>query len=284
MVGNTIEKIKQIGHDVAHSWYFRFWAFSWLVLSLVVFSALIILSKSSEQAAQQKDVVFWVENTTSIQFPKFHFRLDHRGNETFINYQCTAGPNNVPLNPVPCMGWKGFEPPMNICLAFDSDSVIAYNDWTREDQRINCQLHTQGVGPDGNMMAAFELEGEFVFSSGGNAYASVWMAPNDMAWILLENALLQVGKTSNQVQLWNRDLIYHSTVSQNNLYNVTVIMGSFFVEHYDPKDTYNGWMTLGDIGGVGFFMAVLHTIFMIMIGFFFSNTSTFLSGGNESKY
>jgi len=282
MVGVTIEKVKQIAHDIVHSWYFRFWAFSWLVFSLVVFSALIILSKSAEQAEQQKDVVIWVENVTSIQFPKFHFRFDHHGNETFASFVCNA-PNGVPLTPGPCTFWKGFQPPMNSCLSFNSDSVTAFNDWTLGDQRITCEIYSQGMGTDGNMMMAFELEGDNVFAAGGNQYASIWMAPNDMEWVLLEKSLLQAGKTSNQIELWERTLLYHSTIHETNFYNISVIMGSFYVTHFDPKDVYNGWMTIGDIGGVGFFMVILHTIFMIIIGLFFSNNSTFLNG-SESKY
>jgi len=279
MVGYTIEKIKQIGHDIAHSWYFRFWALSWLVFALVVFSALIILSKSSETAEKQKDVVVWVENATAIQFPRFHLRLDHRGNETFVNYQCMA--EGLLLNPIPCSDWRGFQPSTNTCIAFDSDSVTAYNDWTRDDARIYCEVQTTGTGPNGNMMMAYELEGQNVFSIGGNMYAAVWIAPNDMAWVMLEKSVLQTSKKADQIQLWERTLLYHSTVSQANFYNVTTIMGSFLVRHFDPKDVYNGWMTIGDVGGVGFFMVILHTMVMILIGLFFSNTSSFL-GGHET--
>jgi len=281
MVGYTIEKIKQIGHDVAHSWYFRFWAISWLVFALVVFSALIILSKSSEAAAKQHDVVVWVENATAIQFPRIHFRFDHRGNETFQTYDCYA--NGVYLDPYPCMSWRGFEPPMNTCVAFNSEILTALNDWTRDDVRIQCEIGSNGAGYQGNMMMAFELEGQNIFSFGGNMYASIWIAPNNQAWVLLEKNVLQTSKTADQIQLWDRTLLYHSTVSTPNVYNVSVIMSSFFVRHFDPKDVYNGWMTIGDIGGVAFFMVILHTIVMIGIGIFFSNTSTFLTG-HESKY
>jgi len=274
--------LKQIAHDIKHSWYFRVWGLSWLVFALVVFSALIILSKSSNQAAERKDVVLWVENATSIQFPVFHFRLDHRGNETFDYFQCFS--QGVFLNVQPCQSWKGFTPALNTCIAWDSNTITAYNDWTREDHRIECEMVTTGSGYEGNLMMAFEIEGENVYSSGGMMYSSLWVAPNDMAWVLLQKNLLQIGKSSNQVELWERDLVYHSTIQQPNIYNITIIVSSFLVKHFDPTDTYNGWMSIGDIGGVGFFMMILHTIVMIFIGLFFSNTSLFLNGHEATPH
>jgi len=43
-------------------------------------------------------------------------------------------------------------------------------------------------------------------------------------------------------------------------------------------DIYNGWMTVGDIGGIAFFGVILHTIVMIIVGLFLANSSTFLGG------
>lgn len=276
MAGQTAERFRQIFHDIAHSWYFRLWGLLWVLFALVVFSGLIILGKASNTAAKDRDVVTWMENATSIQFPRIHFRTDHRGNETFEYYSCNC--EGQILTAMPCAAWKGVVPPMEQCVAFDTDSYYAVNDHTRDDARVYCELITSGYGPDGNMMMAMELEGEYVFSWGGNRYSGTWFAPNDMTWIMLEKNILQASHKNPPIQLWQQTLMYHSTVSQPNLYNVTTIMGSFWVRHFDPKDTYNGWMAVGDIGGVAFFMVILHTIVMLIFGFFMSNTSTFLSG------
>jgi hypothetical protein len=280
MAGSTIERVKQIIHDLTHSWYFRAWSLAWLVLALVVFSAMIILSKESNQAQKEQDLAVWVENASSINFPGFHFRTHHQGNETFVYYSCVFGASE--LTPQLCQpDWRGNQPPMNICIAFNSNSFKAVNDMQFNESRIYCEIVTEGAGPQGNLMMAFELEGTNVFAWGAGAYASTWFQPNDMTWIMLQKNVLQKTKENPSIQLWERDLLYHSTNFLPHLYNVTVIMGSFYVRHFDPRDSYNGWMTIGDIGGVGFFMACIHTLIMIIIGLFMANSSTFLNGGAE---
>jgi len=282
MAGNTVDRIRQIGHDIAHSWYFRVWALFWLVSALVAFSALIILSQSSNKAKQQEDIVLWVENATSIQYPRFHIRLDHRGDEIFYSTSCFFG--TTLLSSMQCAPWGEFQPPLNQCIAFSSDSFTAQNDFMQFFQNhIYCTINTTGFGYLGNQMAVFELEGHDVFTMGGMAFEGTYFAPNNNAWILLEKNLFQPHSTKSQIQLWEKKLIYHSTIQESNYYNFTTMIGSFFVKHYDPTDTYNGWMTIGDIGGVSFFMVIIHTLVMIIFGLFLNNSSTFLAGP-ESKY
>jgi len=283
MAGETLVRIHQIIDDLRESWYFRVWAFVWLLLALVVFSGLIILSQESNRAKQENDIVLWVQNETQINFPRFHVRLDHRGNEVFQpGYPiCTFG--NQTINTAQCQPWFGFQPPQNQCVALETDKITAFNDWKRGDQRIQCEAITDGEGYNGNMMMAFEFEGQHVYSFGALAYASTWFAPNDMAWILLQKNMLQQTKNHPNVQLWESNLLYHSTVSQPNVYNFTTIMSSFLVRYYQPRNTYNGWMAVGSIGGVGFFMVCLHTLFMILIGFILANTSSFLSNSHHNK-
>jgi len=284
MAGDTITRIQQIVSDLKQSWYFRVWALAWFTLALVVFSGMIILSKESSQAQKEQDIALWVENVTHIQFPRFHIRMDHRGNEIFAgNPVCTFGNNSVTLNTAPCQSWMGFQPPQNQCIAFNSDSMVALNDWSRGDQRISCEAITQGAGLNGNLMMAFEFEGENVYSFGALAYASTWFAPNDMTWILLQKNVLQQTKNHPTQELWESNLLYHSTQATPNVYNFTVIMSSFFVRFYQPRNMYNGWMAVGSIGGVGFFMACLHTLFMILIGLVLANTSSFLSNSHHER-
>jgi len=277
MAGQTVEKIRQIGSDLASSWYFRVWGFLWLLFALVVFSGLIILSRDANQAQKEMDIQLWVENSSSIQFPRFHFRLDHRGNEIFNSsgVSCIFGTTQLQL--ADCQSWRGMQPAQNQCIAFNSDSFTALNDWTFGDSRIVCSLSTSGVGYQGNSMIAFELEGQNVFGWGAMAFASVEITPSANAWVILEKNIMQASHGSNTVELWGRDLLYHSNAPVNNLYNVSAIMGSFLVRHFQPRDTYNGWMTVGDIGGVAFFCVILHTIVMIILGLFMKNSSSFLA-------
>lgn len=273
MAGYTIEKAKQIAQDLSSSWYFRFWALFWLISALVSFSALIILSEQAKTAQNQEDIQTWFENASSINFPRFHFRMDHHSNEVFSNMQCTF--QGAILQNQPCSNWFNFTPPQNQCQAIWADGLSSPNDWAKQDNRIFCSILTFGAGTDGNLEMAFELEGRGVFSMTGEAFSSVWFAPNNNAWIMLEKSIL-TDKRHTGIQLWQNTLLYHSTLFQPNFYNVTVIMGSHFVRHFEPKDNYNGWMTVADIGGVGFFMVVIHGLAMIIFGLFFTNNSSFL--------
>jgi len=282
MAGYTIERVKQIGHDFGSSWYFRFWALFWLIAVLVTFSAMVILAKQARTSQQQKDIETWIENASQINFPNFHFRLDHHGSEVFSNLQCVFGSSI--LQNQNCQSFHGFQPAQNQCIAIWADNIVAVNDWNRETTRIQCTMETLGAGPQGNLIMAFDLEGEHVVGFTGGAFESTWFAPNDNAWIMLEKNLLQASKHEPQLQLWTKSLLYHSTMSNPNYYNVTVIMGSFFVNHWDPKVTYNGWMTVGNIGGVAFFMVCIQAIAMIIFGIFLSNNSTFLNGAGDKGY
>jgi len=282
MAGDTIVRIQQIISDLRQSWYFRVWAFAWLVLALVTFSALIILSKDSSRAQNEEDIAFWVENATQITFPRFHLRMDHRGNEKFLTPPyCTYGANNLVGSP--CQSFMGFQPPLNQCVAFNSNDYVALNDWTRGDSRIYCEATTTGSGYNGNLMMAFEFEGQNTFSFGAGAFMSTWFAPNDMTRIQLQKNVLQKTRNEPTVDLWATNLIYESTNFQPNLYNLTLIMQSFYVNYFQPRNNYNGWMAVGNIGGVGYFMVCVHVLFTIIIGFFLANTSNFLANSSQEK-
>jgi len=193
MAGDTIVRFQQIISDLRQSWYFRVWAFAWLTLALVTFSALIILSQESNRAKEEHNIVMWVENSSQIQFPRFHFRMDPRGNEVFQSpLVCIFGSNanQFVLVTQPCQSFFGFQPPLNQCIAFNSNEYTALNDWTRGDQRITCELYTQGQGYFGNQMIAFEFEGEQNFGGkGAQPFMSTWFAPNDMNWITLQKKM-----------------------------------------------------------------------------------------------
>jgi len=280
MAGNTIERVKLIISDLQSSWYFRFWALFWFISALVSFSALIILSEQAKTAQKQRDIVSWFENASSINFPRFHFRMDsHHSNEVFANIGCTF--QGTFFTNEPCQSWReGHQPAFNQCQAIWADQITIPNDWHREDNRIECTIVTLGSGFDGNLIMTFELEGTDVFSMAGEAFSGTYFAPNDRTSIILEKNILQSSKKDPVVQLWQSTLLYHSSISQPNYYNASISIGSHFVRHFEPKDAYNSWMAIGDIGGVAFFMVVIHGIAMIVFGLFLTNNSNFLNGSN----
>jgi len=275
-----MEKIKAIAHDLAHSWYFRVWAVIWLIMALVVFSGLIILSQNAQGAQSQESIQMWIDNASSINYPRFHLRLDPMGQETFVTTPvCFYGSSaTAPLSTYACAQWHGQNLPMSVCVAYGSETIKVSNSMGNYNMSmITCTVNTRGVGVNNNTMMALGLEGNNTGTWGGMAFHSTYIAPNNMAWVFLEKNTFQMNKHSTVYDLWEKDLVYHSTQSMPNFYNVSVIIGSFFVRHFEPMDIYNGWMTVGDIGGLGFFGVILHTIVMIIVGLFLSNSSTFLN-------
>lgn len=63
-------------------------------------------------------------------------------------------------------------------------------------------------------------------------------------------------------------------------FHMVIGIGSFNVMHARDVDEFNGWKGVGDIGGLVFFLYILHTILMIIIGFFVNNDSKFLNREN----
>jgi len=283
MTGNTIGKVKQVIHDLGNSWYFRVWGVAWLALGLVVFSALIILSKQSTQMRQQMDLLTWIENSSSIPFPRFHLRMDHRQNHAVFQAPPTCYFGSTLLSVSPCPNWRGFQLPQNVCATFNSDSFSALNNWQVADARIYCEVLTTGFLGTDNRMLAFEIEGTNQYAWGPGDYASMWFQPNDEIQILLRKNYWTQSHSSPQIILWERQLVYHSTNFAEDFYNVSVIMGNFYTRHWQPKDAYNGWMAVGNIGGVAFFMVCIHTAIMAIVGLILTNTSTFLTSDESAN-
>jgi len=267
----TAQSVGKIVHDVTHSWYFRIWGSLWVICAIVVFAALIVLANRSNTAAQEQDLRMWIESATQIYFPNFHFRTT--GNETIVSSACffMNGPN-IPT--VPCQ-WHG---PTSRCFTVVGESIASVYDpnvhSTAVDyQRIYCNITTTG-NSSGNTLIAWEIEGNET-QVGPNSYASIWIAPNNLAWVMLEKSVIGL-KTGPEIA-WRRSLLYHSTVSTPGVYYTATIMGSYLVTHFVPNDSYNGWMSIGQIGGFAFFLVILHSIVMILMGIFMTNDSKLLN-------
>jgi len=276
-MAETFYKIRQILHDIRHSWYFRFWGILWIVCAIVVFAILIVLGQTANQTFQQKDVRIWGENVSSITYPSFHFRIGGGNlNETFTSLTCEQ--NGVWLNNRNCMG-DPFINTQQYCIAVNSENFTAVQNnsnfgeyWTN---RIRCNIST--TGNVGNLLIAFEIEDPNVQTIGPNGYASIWIAPNQHAWVELDKSIYTNSSGLDTIQ-WYRSLIYHSTIGITGQYNVSVDIGGYWVSHVEQSDIYSGFMSMGDVGGFGFFMLVIHALLMIIIGICFANTSEFLGG------
>jgi len=271
----TTQSVGKIVHDVTHSWYFRIWGSLWVVCAIVVFAALIVLASRSNQAAQEQDVRFWITTANQIYFPRFHFRMT--GNETILQNNCWLR-SGAAVGTTPCQPWHGHVFPANACFAVDGDIVSAVNNNNAQrsfddNERIYCNITTTG-NSSGNTLIAWEIEGNET-QVGSNSYASIWIAPNNMAWVMLEQSI--IGTPNGDEIAWRRSLMYHSTVAVPGYYMVASIIGSFQVSHWEPSDSYNGWMSIGQIGGVAFFLVILHSMVMIVLGIFLTNDSKLLN-------
>jgi len=276
-MGETWQKIQQIANDIRVSRYFDIWLAFWAVCAIVGFACLIILAQQAQTDLTEKDVRVWIENATTINFPQFHIRFGGGENETIVSQMCWHMGSQMQI--MSCVQ-EGVVQPGDTCFSVNSSYTVA--DQTIDgSERIQCFIESW-ITP-GDTLMAFEFEGANVAAFGGNSYASIWFAPNSNAWIMLEKALYNQFD-GPQLTEWRRSLLYHSTVSQLGHYNVTIIIGSFAVQHWDQVDSYTGWMSAGDIGGFAFFLVILHSIAMLVVGVFLNNNATFLGGKDDNGY
>jgi len=273
-MGYTLDQIKAILHDIKSSWYFRIWATVWIGFSIVAFACFLVLVGISLRAGQEDDVRVWFVEAPSITYPRFHFRCSSM--ENIESVVCSQ--NNLTVTTTYCQEVNGVLPDILHCVAVNANNfqvVNEHDDFERHHQRIECVVTTNG-SMDGNTLIAWEIEGNNVGVFGDNLYAGIWIAPNDRAWVLLEQGILeQTNQQSPQVS-WRRELLYHSTVSNIGTYNVATMIPSFHVLHLIASDSYDGWNALGDIGGFAFFMMMMHSFVLILVGLCFVNNSEWL--------
>jgi hypothetical protein len=276
---STRESISNIVDDIKTSWYFRVWAVLWFVCAVVVFAALIILGGRSAEAAREDDFRFWIENATSIAFPQFHFRLED-DNEAIDVSTIRCRHTELPVNFGPCNSGL----PMTLCFTVLASSIVAQNVWNhpRGDRIVHCSFNAT-VPPNDNLMVAWEAENPQ--ATRGFGFDTQLVAPNNNAWITLVKEVFRPVRARRNYDNgtdgfinWGAHVVYHSTVSVPGHYSITTAIESFRVAHIEQSDTYDGWMAMGDIGGFAFFLLILHSIVVFVVGIFLSNESKFLHG------
>jgi hypothetical protein len=250
------------------------------VCAVFVFVTVILLGARSTESGREEDWQFWFENATQVQFPGFHLRLNN-ADQYLSTYQCTY--LGQPLNINDC----SYGGDRTKCIAVDTKNVVVKNQYHEPDtnRQITCQVYTAGVNTTvDNLMMSWELDPaghEFV----ANGFYSTMIAPNNNAWVNLEKWAFSpysgnsLGK-GETFHIWRRRVSYHSTISNNTYYSVTSGIEHFAVQHFTQTVTYDGWMSMGDVGGFAFFLLILHSIVMLCVGIFLANDSKFL-GASE---
>jgi len=289
-MGQFIANAKLIWDDIKHSWYFRVWALLWLTLVIMSFVVLVRLSRWSVHAGKDRQMLFWIENATQVEFPKFRISLpdDMRNkSETIIptSIKCEHGRRNVPTGYC-----KGREAANHHCFSVNTDGMFANQGKTEfAEQRIRCNFETTGWDNWTNTLVAWELEEDHAI--GRNAHAAIWFEPRQSpgvqvnlrkAYWSYDRDELDFGKDDQEHPVWERTLVYHTTVENKGRYDFSTFIETFMVEHMDMVDMYNGWIALGEVGGFAFFMVVLHVMVMLLVGFIFDNNSKFLSTSQGS--
>eukprot|EP01114_Cavostelium_apophysatum_P017802 TRINITY_DN536_c0_g1_i1.p1 TRINITY_DN536_c0_g1~~TRINITY_DN536_c0_g1_i1.p1 ORF type:complete len:314 (+),score=37.55 TRINITY_DN536_c0_g1_i1:61-942(+) len=287
MAGETAENLKRIVSDLKSNWYFRVWALIWVTCAIVAFVGLIVLGNDSRKAKQHKDLKIWMENATQIQYPRFHFRTE--GDEIITYVNCTVDGQVIPIDD--CQEWHGVEVDTLHCRAVRADQYsMVQNNWVPADMLgISCNVQTIGNNTQEGNLIAWEIEGKNMFV-GGDPYETQWIAPTNGSWIQLIKGETET-KDHGNITTWERNLIYHTNVHTKGYYHVRVVIESWLIRHFSFVVTYNGWQAVGGIGGIAFFLVLIHTAFMAVIGFCFGNDSSFLnkssthtSGTGRSDY
>jgi len=274
-MANTKLKITQIMEDIKNSWYFRFWLLFWIPCGLMAFVALIILGNISRQNQHHEDTKIWWENASEVYYPRFHFRLpENEGSIAGVN--CVYDGTQT-LSHSTCQSWRGLNMDISQCVALDSQGFGVQNSMKDSPWQETIQCNVTAVSPTNtSLLLAWEIEDYSTNADvGGNSYASIWIAPTTNAHVGLSKSVTTFDH--KPLNLWFRNLVYHSTVSEYGTYTVTIEMMSFGIFHYDKMNMYNPWRAVGDIGGFAFFVTLLHIAMMLIVGVCLSNTSTFLS-------
>jgi len=267
-MGNQTAKAALIIEDLRSSWYFRFWAFSWLFCAVIVFAALIILGKRSTEESQEESWKMSIESADAITYPNFLFQTSVDELQNSIEYIACSFNGSA----VPCTSC-GNGVPMSKCVSIEASNFQA----TIESNLLSCKINITSPNNSNKLLGFRTLP----YGDSIGLY-DTWIHPDNNAWILLTKSTTQ-SEGQSESDIWDIRLLYHTTVVENNFFEVSVRMDQFSVYHYFQENTYDRWLSVADIGGFAYFMYMMHTIFMWLIGTFLENDSKYLHGDNYAR-
>jgi len=270
-------RIGEITEDLKTSWYFRIWAFLWLVCAIVSFVALIIISEASRIEGEEGSARIWFERTPKINFPDFFIFAPR---DMKIQSSVCAFQGKV-IAQTDCTGWA--HDAGHSCVAFTGSAQQAY--WDSKDfytNRIDCNITTDLTRWNftEDMLIGWDLL--HTHPGGDNALGPIWVRPTELSWVLITKK--EWNSKQGSGAFWDRVLEYHETQSIPGRYRIQTVIDAFFVEHIDYGTHDNGWRALGSIGGFAFFTYILHTIVLSIVGLCINNDSHFLNpSGSYAK-
>jgi len=279
----AFEKFHDLVHDIKHSWYFRIWGVLWIVCASVAFAGLIVLSRSAEKNQTEQGFRVWTDFPSQLLFPNFYVHLlpGEGADEQISQISCTYGPQNVSLSIGNCQFQSGPE----LCSMVIANTTMAI---APQDNNGNADpLH----GSDSIFCAIWTTYNTTANNNTFNTVMGVsihhtrvplYIMPDQVANVRIEMETVQYwGASSEETRYTAVTGVSSNYVPEGARFGLSVRYNDFRVTHYQKTDLFNGWMGVGAIGGVAFFLYVLHTFVMGIIGCFIPNTSKFLGGANS---
>jgi hypothetical protein len=274
------EKIGLIKEDLRTSWYFRIWGITWAISALVVFIILIVLGAHSTKLNNEEGWRTWFQKENKIVFPAFNLRLaQDEGNVQIVSVTCNfIAPDNkiAKVETNHCLGdHNKAAPPAGTCWTVNAN-VFEATIGEHNTSIIDCTATTNT--PQGtDTVLGYQIQNDAEFG-----VAWTWIVPNQNTWMLLTKTQIQHAHSSTTK--WGRQLVYHTTNAIPQTYRIVTKMNDFHVVHLVEENPYPRLMSVADIGGFAFFMYLLHTGFMLIVGIFVANDSKFLGNERAASY
>jgi len=276
-MGQISTKFHLAVDDLKTSWYFKIYVVTWLLFAITTLSSLIILGQRATAGQAQPTWSLWIENGgNGLLFPPFSVRIADDENANIIDSViCKGAPGYLNLVPtMPCP--DGSEYPSK-CVYVQADHA---NPATQRLNGFDCYFNiTAPNNPNADQVLLVQINETTSYGS-----STTYIRPNANAWILLSKTGINDGTQPSEQFVWHTNLVYRTTVSPGDFFNVHFAYDTLSVFHWYKSIGFDTWLSVGGIGGFAFFMVILHTIVMWLIGLCLPNDSKFLHQSPVSDY
>jgi len=272
-MGGLSTKFSAIVEDLKTSWYFRVWALSWLVFAIVTFIALILLGQRATNDQLHPTWTTWIENAGEISFPDLLVKTNaDEPNDAISNIFCEVGnPNDPNMLLIPldlCPGGVA-EKYCRLVIAGGFTANPAMN-------ALTCYINiTAPQGADTSIAITVAQDSPF-------GKEVVYVRPTMGAVVAISKIVVKA-KGQQEAYTWRYNMQYKYDVVQPNYFVVKFVINNFMVTHFVEDIGFDSWLSIGGIGGFAYFMVILHTIAMTLVGLCLTPESKFLYGGEKAS-
>jgi len=249
-------------------WYFRCWSLLWAIAAVMTFAGLIVYSQRASVANNQSNWRLWVENTAQLAFPLFRLSTlsDESTNKILMPF-CSWNGNQQLI--APCAHW----PDLTKCIEIVPDAYAS-----PKFNSLTCYMNITSP-PNADTAIGFEIP----MNLSTLPTPRYFVKPDNNAWIFLNKINIRP-RNGKSLDFYDRRIVYESTTFSTNVFIFTLTFDNFFIFHYIEDDWYTGMMAVADMGGLAFFLYIIHAMSMAVVGVFLDNNSVFLHGGEIKSY